>query len=112
MMAVRATGLALLISLSSRTALFYAVLVFVIVAFAFAFWFMNRDILKAAQRIQEIELDINDRAGEDILVWENLYGGGATGWWGPARPSPRTALSTRKPPERTFRGDRLTARQE
>jgi hypothetical protein len=31
-------------------------------------WFTFREITKANRRLREIELDVNDRAGEDLLV--------------------------------------------
>ena len=33
-----------------------------------------RDAWRAVDRIREIERDVNKRAGEDLLVWETLWG--------------------------------------
>src|SRR5687767_11096033 len=55
--------------------LFASMLAFIGIAFSIMFRFIWRDIQKAASRIREIELDVNDRVGEDLLVWENLWGG-------------------------------------
>lgn len=43
-----------------------------------------RDIGKAAERLRELENDINRRAGEQLLVWETYWGGAVTGFWGRA----------------------------
>jgi hypothetical protein len=48
--------------------------------------YLNRDILKAAARLRELESDINRRAGETLLEWETRWGGAVTGFWGRARP--------------------------
>jgi hypothetical protein len=69
--AVGATGVAILIGLNKLPSL-YAILAILLVL-AVALWFISRDIWKAAERLREIEIDINDRAGEDLLVWENLW---------------------------------------
>lgn len=56
-------------------------------------WFIYRDVEKAAERLREIEKMINDLADEDLLVWETRWGGAVTGYWGRARPlspAPRT----------------------
>jgi hypothetical protein len=65
-------------------------------------WRVNgRDIWRAADRVRELENEINSRAGEQLLVWETL--------WGPARvslnrslfadltPSPRSSLRPLNP---------------
>ena len=68
-----------------------------IAAVSVAAWFTMRDIKKAAERIRELEADINSRAGEDLLVWETRWGGAVTGFWGQARPLPKsTACQTNK----------------
>jgi hypothetical protein len=107
--AVGATGVAILIALhqlmpSSFCVILALILVLGVLAAA-AFWFINRDIWKAAERLREIEIDINDRAGEDLLVWEILWR--STSYWGRARTLPQSTLSGLQPPERTFRGKRL-----
>jgi hypothetical protein len=46
---------------------------FTIVAiFFFACWLVWRDLHKLARRVKEIELDVNARAGEHLLVWETI----------------------------------------
>jgi hypothetical protein len=40
--------------------------------YAFACWFILRDLKKLARGGCEIEIDANDRCGEDLLIWENL----------------------------------------
>jgi hypothetical protein len=45
--------------------------------------FMRRDITHAAERVAQLELEVNSRAGEKLLVWENEWGGHKTGFWGP-----------------------------
>jgi hypothetical protein len=101
--AVGATGVAILIGLNKLPSL-YAILAILLVL-AVALWFISRDIWKAAERLREIEIDINDRAGEDLLVWENLWR--STSYWGQSRTRPRSKLSELPRPERTFRGKRL-----
>jgi hypothetical protein len=70
-------------------------------------WFVLRDIGKAAARIREIEIDVNDRVGEDLLIWENLSGGAKTGFWGTAQRLLRGELKNADRPVRTFRGEPL-----
>jgi hypothetical protein len=107
--AVGATGVAILIALHqlmpSSFCVILASIIFLLVLAAVAFWFISRDIRKAAERLREIEVDINDRAGEDLLVWEILWR--STTYWGRARTLSRSKLSELVKPERTFRGKRL-----
>jgi len=44
-------------------------------------WFIFRDCFKAGLRVQQLETEINRRAGEKLLVWENELGGLAAGYW-------------------------------
>jgi hypothetical protein len=104
-MAVLAAGTAILIGLKQLVPWFYPILVILVVLAVVAFWYVNRDIWKAAARLREIEIDVNDRAGEDLLVWENLWR--STGYWGRAPILPRSKLSELQKPERTFRGEPL-----
>ena len=46
-------------------------------------YFLHRDISHAAERVAQLENDINLRAGETLLVWENQWGGHKTGYAGP-----------------------------
>ena len=47
---------------------------FVAASFAVAIFVNIRDLTRAANRIKEIEHEINSRAGEHLLVWETLSG--------------------------------------
>ena len=51
---------------------------YTIMFFAFSFGvaiFVNiRDLTRAAYRVKELELEINSRAGEHLLIWETLSG--------------------------------------
>lgn len=54
--------------------------------FIYAMALGYRDTCKAAERVREIEQDVNQRAGEELLQWESRWGGCVTGFWGFARP--------------------------
>lgn len=88
--------------------IFWAMLAIATTILAIAFWIWLRDTLKASERIREIELDVNQRVGEDLLIWENIWGGGVTGFIGLARPMPRSHLSTCNAPVRTWKGKPIT----
>jgi hypothetical protein len=110
MVAVGATGLAISSALFQHTInmlAFWAILAIFVLVLGGAIWFILRDIRNFAERLREIEIDINDRAGEDLLVWQNLWAFPVTGYWGRAQPLPRSKLSELPRPERTFRGKRL-----
>lgn len=70
----------------TRGSLFWPGAAIALTFFLVATWFTLRDIKKASIRIQELEKDINRRAGEELLVWESNWGGLVTGFWGRARP--------------------------
>jgi predicted lysophospholipase L1 biosynthesis ABC-type transport system permease subunit len=55
------------------------------VIFFIGSWLVWRDLRKLARRVQGIELDVNSRAGEHLLVWETLWRG--LSWWGNRRRS-------------------------
>jgi uncharacterized membrane protein len=57
-----------------------------ILIFGYGMWQVDRDTRKAAQRLREIESEVNQRAGEEILKWETRWGGAVTGFWGSAKP--------------------------
>jgi hypothetical protein len=90
--------------LRKRRILFGSLLVLFGVLFAWSVRSYDRDIKHASARIREIELDVNDRAQEDLLVWENLWGDAATGLWWPGSPLPRSRLEAGAAPARTFQG--------
>jgi hypothetical protein len=83
-----AVGGALFLWLASRPIdiRFWISLVAAVVVVGLFGWFLHRDIDKAAERIRQLEEDINRRAGEELLVWERRWGGAVTGYWGKARP--------------------------
>lgn len=57
--------------------------IFLLAVMAILFsYLISRDIRAAATRIQVLERDINRRAGETLLCWENEKGGAATRRWG------------------------------
>jgi hypothetical protein len=97
-------AIVLLTALKPSAHVFWFMLSLVLFIFGFALWVYWRDILKAGRRIREIELDINSRAKEDLLVWENLWGAGSVGFFGPGHPLPRSHLANVKCPVRTWRG--------
>ena len=66
------------------------------VVVACASFFTIRDTKKAATRLCELEKDINNRAGEELLVWETVWGGANTGFWGLAKPLRRTDRLAKK----------------
>lgn len=55
-------------------------------------WSLRLDISNAAKRVREIEAEVNDLAGEALLVWESLWGGDVRGFFGRRKPAlrPRT----------------------
>jgi ABC-type uncharacterized transport system permease subunit len=89
LMSVGSVLLAWVIITQTRASLFWPALAIAVTVFLVAAWFTLRDIRKAATRIQELEKDINRRAGEELLVWESKWGGVVTGFWGRARPLDR-----------------------
>lgn len=60
--------------LENRTWYFWLIMAFVGLCFVVAIFVNARDISRAAQRIKELEHEINSRAGEHLLVWETLSG--------------------------------------
>lgn len=45
-----------------------------VVVFGLGVFVNIRDITRAAQRVKALELEINSRAGEHLLIWESLSG--------------------------------------
>src|SRR5580704_11918055 len=60
--------------LSGQPWYFWTAMAFVAASFAVAIFVNIRDLTRAANRIKEIEHEINSRAGEHLLVWETLSG--------------------------------------
>jgi hypothetical protein len=87
--------------------LFSAMFIVFTIVFVWAVASYEIDKGRIAQRLQEIELDVNDRMKEDLLVWENLWGDAAGSFWRLSRPLPRSELATAKPPVRTFQGKEI-----
>jgi hypothetical protein len=87
--------------------LFFAMTALFLTVFAWATLSYARDANRIADRIRQIELDVNDRVGEDLLVWENLWGDSATGFWWWRGPLPPSSLAEAKRPPRTYRGVEL-----
>lgn len=81
-----------------------ALIIVFVPAYAFATWFIMRDSDKLRRRLLEIEASINERIGEDLILWETLWGGLGTGFWGKAKPKPPQFLATVSAPPRTFKG--------
>ena len=67
----------------ARTIHIFLASVFVVLAFS---WLIERDIRKAARRIREIERYVKQKTGENVLIWENQWGGARSGFFGPAQP--------------------------
>ena len=45
-------------------------------------WIVSiRDVWRLSKRLQALEHEINSRAGEHLLVWEQLHGGGSGSQW-------------------------------
>ena len=65
---------------------FWISLIAAVVVVGLFSWFIHRDIEKAAERLRQLEKDINKRAGEDLLVWETHWGGAVRGYFGKSRP--------------------------
>jgi hypothetical protein len=53
---------------------FWAALIFVLAGLFVLGLFLLRDTQRAAQRVAEIENEINQRAHENLLKWENKWG--------------------------------------
>jgi uncharacterized membrane protein YbhN (UPF0104 family) len=53
---------------------FWAAMAAVAACFLIAIFVNVRDLTRAANRIKDIEAEVNSRAGEHLLVWETLGG--------------------------------------
>lgn len=81
-------GAALLTFLMSRPIdwKFWTLISLFVVVFSLFSWTTYRDIQKAAERLRQLESEINGLAGVELLQWETLWGSGVTGFLGRARP--------------------------
>lgn len=109
LLAIGVTAASLLVAFSDKASpvLAFSAAGVIALFFIIAAHFTLRDIYRAAARLKEIELDVNDRAGEDLMTWESLQAPGATGFWSPAKPLPRDMLRNMPIRERTRRGEPL-----
>jgi hypothetical protein len=83
-------------------AVLFVVVLVMVAAVKIVSMMQKRDLEKAVTRVAEIELDINERVGEDLLIWENLCGGRVTSYWDrDAACLPRTALKNKVRPVRS-----------
>ncbi len=49
--------------------------------------FVHRDVIKAGDRLRQLETKINERAGEPLLEWETRFAAGTKGFWNDIWPS-------------------------
>jgi hypothetical protein len=59
---------------------FWIAIVMALVGFSCIGFVLIRDTKRAARRVRELEIDINSRAGEELLVWERRWGAAVTGF--------------------------------
>ena len=52
------------------------------IAFLIGLGLLWHDIVKAGRRVQQLEVEINRRASEKLLIWESELGGLSHGYWG------------------------------
>lgn len=64
----------------------YGLLGFAVCIFGYAMFQWGRDTNKAAARVREIEAQVNQLAGEELLQWETRWAGAVTGYFGLGRP--------------------------
>lgn len=97
-------GFATLLWIFTNSYSYSTLIVFFVGVFFFLlfYWLIERDIRKAARRIREIEREVNNRTGEQLLIWESRWGGGVTGFFGTARP-----LTIEEADERANKEDEL-----
>ena len=50
-------------------------------AFLIGLGLLWHDIVKAGRRVQQLEVEINRRASEKLLIWESELGGLSHGYW-------------------------------
>ena len=61
-------------SSSSISKFFWPVMILIGIGFVISIFVNTRDLTKAANRIKDIEHEINSRAGEHLLIYETLSG--------------------------------------
>jgi hypothetical protein len=89
--------------LSGRFWLFWVIMGIVAGCFVIAIFGNTRDITRVAHRLRDIEIEVNSRAGEHLLVWETLSGAVTRmGIWRPfvdrTKTLPRSQLPPLDPP--------------
>lgn len=77
--------------------LWVVVIVGFVAAFGIAIFVNVRDLTRAANRVKELEHEINSRAGEHLLIWETLSGvltrmGLIRSFFSRVKPLPRSKL--------------------
>lgn len=60
---------------------FWVGLFMVVIGVTYCGRMLGYDMTNAARRVREIELEINKRVGEKLLVWESERGGLNPGYW-------------------------------
>jgi hypothetical protein len=61
-----------------------------VVTISFFSWSLRLDTARAAERAREIEQEINELAGEELMAWETHWGGHVRGFFGRSKPSHRS----------------------
>jgi hypothetical protein len=79
--AISVTGLALCFQIQMADSTRVNALLIVGIGAAFLLWIIFHNFLNAGLRVQELERDINKRASEKLLIWENERGGLAIKGW-------------------------------
>jgi len=70
----------------------YLLLALGLCVFAFALRINHLDIQKINTRLRELEADINQLAGEQLLKWETYWSGAVTGYFNPFRRYPSSRI--------------------
>jgi hypothetical protein len=53
-----------------------------VVGLSICAWTLTRDLVRTALRVKQIELEVNRRVGERLMVWETEWGGQTSSLWG------------------------------
>jgi hypothetical protein len=59
----------------------YLGLVAAVVGLSLCTWALMRDLVRTALRVKQIEMEVNRRAGERLMVWETEWGGQTSLLW-------------------------------